>query len=133
MPEPPYGIRYGGEEAVTNEEGTNILGWDIPIPGWNGDVIGWARWATGNEKGTSILGGDVLGWGIPIPGRNGDITGGARWATAEGAPPSSRGVTPRTRDTPNDRMAHPFSFVTLSTVTASRSAHEREERGAPQR
>jgi hypothetical protein len=63
------------------------MGRDIPIPGQNGDI---------------------MGRDIPIPGRKGDIImGRTRCATAaEGPTPSSRGVTPRTRDKPNDRMAH---------------------------
>jgi hypothetical protein len=84
------------------ENELDIMGWDIPIPGRNGDI---------------------MGWDIPIPGRDGDIMGRARCATApEGATPSSRGVTPRTREKHNDRMAISFSFVTIESDTREREA-----------
>jgi hypothetical protein len=80
MPEPPYIIWEAREDIIMGEMELNILSWDIPIPGWNEDIMG---------------------------GRDG-IMERPRWATAsEGAIPSSS-VIPRTTEKPNDRMAISF-------------------------
>src|SRR5262249_27248890 len=85
------------------EVGLTIRNCDSPTPGTNGDVIP-------GVNGDITMGriGDIMGIAGALMAR-------PRWANAsDGAAPSSRGATPRARDTPNDRMTLSSSFVNLT-------------------
>src|SRR5262249_51873369 len=90
---PPYGIAPAGEEPIRGEKEFNILGGNIPIPGWNGDI---------------------MGRNMGVMGRGAGIRGRARWATApEGAIPSRAGAPSTTENQ---------TFLTLHLLSAMRAA-----------